>query len=73
MASLIGCHRVLIGFGIAFCVLYAGWELMSWWVRGTGTSLAIGIGFLLLAVALAVYLARLRSFVGYVDEGSREG
>lgn len=71
MASLIGFHRVLIGFAILFCLVYAGWELLSWWVRGSGSSLALGIVFLVLAAALGFYLARLRTFVGYRDEPPR--
>ena len=68
MASLIGFHRVLIGFAIAFCLVYAGWELLGWWVRGRGASLAMGILFLVLAGGLSYYLARLRRFVDYREE-----
>lgn len=70
MASLIGFHRVLIGFGIVFCLVYAGWELVSWWVGGAATSLIMGLIFVVLAAGLGYYLARLQRFVGYRDEGS---
>lgn len=66
--SLIGFHRVLIGFGIAFCLVYAGWEGITWWRSGSTGSLVLSLFFLALAVALGVYLSRLRTFVGYTDD-----
>lgn len=72
MASLIVFHRVLIGFGIAFCLGYAGWELALWWVSRSGAALAIGLVFLAFAAGLAFYLAHLRRFLGE-DETRTEG
>ncbi len=66
--SLVGFHRFLIATAILFCGGYAARELTAA-VRdgGTGT-FVIGAVFAVLTVALVVYLARLRRFLGY-DEG----
>ena len=69
--SLIAFHRVLIATGILFCFGYAAWEMALWWVTRRGGALAMGIVFLLLAVGLCVYLARLRKFLGYEKDTPR--
>ena len=63
--SLIAFHRVLIAAGILFCFGFAAWELVLWWVTRSAGALAMGILFLVLAIGLCVYLARLRQFLGY--------
>lgn len=70
MLSLIVFHRVLIGTAILFCFGYAGWELMTFWVRGGTGSLVLGVVFVVLGVGLVVYLARLRSILGYEEPGA---
>lgn len=64
MSSLIVFHRVLIGFGIAFCVGFAAWELAFWWASGSGGALGLGLVFLVLAAGLAFYLRHLQRFLG---------
>ena len=66
--SLIAFHRVLIGFGIAFCVAFAAWQLIAWWLAGGWGAFALGCTFLLFGALLAVYLRRLKHYVGYEDE-----
>lgn len=67
--SLIAFHRFLIASAILFCFGYAAWELVHFWVAGGGGSLALGLVFVVLGVVLCVYLARLRHYVGYREEG----
>lgn len=66
--SLISFHRFLIASAILFCFGYAAWELVHFWVVGEGGSLALGLVFVVLGVLLSIYLARLRRYVGYVEE-----
>ena len=62
--SLISFHRVLILVAIAFCLGYAGWELRAYRAAEAGVGALVTAGvFTLLAVALGVYLARLRSIL----------
>lgn len=76
--SLINFHRLLISAGILFCGGYGIWELVQYrqtMEAGAETGrLLLGLTFLILAVFLAVYLARLRKFLGYdqKDDGSEE-
>lgn len=70
--SLIAFHRFLIASAILFCFGYAAWELVHFWVTGAGGSLALGLVFVILGVLLSIYLARLRRYVGYRDEGEPE-
>lgn len=65
--SLIAFHRVLIGFGILFCLGYSAWELMTWWLSGSAGALAMGLLFLVLGGGLLWYLLHLRTFLGYVE------
>ena len=59
-SSLIVFHRVLIISGILFCLGFAIWT----WASGEFT---IAVVFVVLAVALSFYLARLTRFLGYRD------
>lgn len=67
--SLIAFHRFLIASAILFCFGYAAWELVHFWVAGGSGSLVLGLVFVILGVLLSVYLARLRRYVGYREEG----
>jgi hypothetical protein len=71
--SLVAFHRFLIATGILFCLGYAGWEIMLWWVTRAAGSLALGVLFLVLGGGLAFYLSRLNRFLGYEEkeEGRR--
>ena len=57
---LIWFHRVLIGTAILFFLGFGGWELANYRNNGEATALALAIGSILIAVALAIYLKRLR-------------
>lgn len=66
--SLISFHRVLILVAIAFCLGYASWELREFRTAGAGAGALVTAGvFALLAMALAVYLARLRTILRVRD------
>lgn len=54
---MIPFHRLLITAGIVFCAGFALWSLL----RG---SMALGIGFAVLAVGLGYYLRHLKRFIG---------
>lgn len=62
--SIVAFHRVLITAALAFCVLFAWWELVRYQDDGQGLRLVLGIVFGLLACALVVYLALLKRFLG---------
>lgn len=63
--SLLAFHRFLIAAAIAFCLGFAVWEFWAWaGTRDTGT-LVLGILFVGLGAGLALYLRRLRRFLGY--------
>ena len=72
MTSLIVFHRVLIGFAIAFCLGFAGWEMALWWASGSGAALAVGLVFLGFAAGLSFYLAHLRRFLGQEETPGRD-
>ena len=63
--SLVAFHRFLIVAAILFCIGYAGWELRLWLEAGEGGAPAMALLFLLLAVALLLYLRRLGRFLGF--------
>jgi hypothetical protein len=62
--SLISFHRFLIAAAILFCLGFATWELMTWWVGRTPGALALGLVFVVLGAGLAFYLSRLSRFLG---------
>ena len=70
--SLVSFHRGLIAVAIVFCIGYGIWELAAFGRTGSDTSLLVGVVFIILGVALAVYLSRLRRFLGY-DRGDPGG
>lgn len=62
--SIVGFHRILIGTGILFCVLFALLEGAAWLEGGGTGALLLAVGFGAAAGALAYYLAHLRRFLG---------
>ncbi len=66
--SLLGFHRVLIFTGIVFCAAFAWFEAARA-ARGSGSALLAGV-FFLFAVGLAVYLIRMRAWLGYGESRS---
>lgn len=66
--SLIGFHRFLIATGIVFCFTFAGWELITWWVRGGTGALVLGGTFVVFGMLLVYYLRRLNRFLGYDED-----
>lgn len=68
--SLLQFHRLLIAFGILFCLGYAGWEVRALLRDGSFGSLALAMAFGVLAFILSVYLWQLNRWLGY-DEGRR--
>lgn len=62
--SLVGFHKVLIASAILFCAGFGGWRLLHWSRGGSASDLLLGLAFGLAALALAVYLALLRRFLG---------
>ena len=62
--SIVAFHRVLITAALGFCMLFAWWELARYQDDGEGLRLALGIVFAVLGIALAVYLALLKRFLG---------
>lgn len=61
--SLVGFHRALIIVAIAFCFVYAGWEVRAWLDGGARGTIVIAGIFALLGLGLTVYLARLASIL----------
>lgn len=65
--SLVSFHRSLILTAIAFCFLYAGWEVRAWLADGgSGFAWLAGV-FALLGLALTVYLIRLSAILKLED------
>jgi hypothetical protein len=64
--SLVSFHRSLILVAIAFCFLYAAWELRSWLGDGSGAPILAGV-FALLGLALTAYLVRLAAILKLDD------
>jgi hypothetical protein len=57
--SLVSFHRSLIVTAVAFCFVYAGWELKTWLgADGDGAPVLAAV-FVLLGLGLTVYLSRL--------------
>jgi len=69
--SLLQFHRLLIAFGILFCLGYAGWEVRALLQDGSIASLALAMVFGGLAFILSVYLWQLNRWLGYGDGGRR--
>ena len=63
--SLVSFHRFLIATAIVFCLGYGAWELNGV-ADGAGSSAFIqGTVFIVLGLALGVYLRHLGRFLGY--------
>ena len=67
--SLIAFHRFLIAAAILFCLGFGSWEFLAAREGGGAGALALALIFILLGIALIVYLVHLGRFLGY-DEGS---
>lgn len=66
--GLVGFHRFLIVTAIAFCLGFAAWQLRAYLrFDAGGGALLLAATFVLLGVALTVYLVRLRSILGLRD------
>lgn len=65
--SLVSFHRSLIITAIAFCLLFAGWELQAFRADGEPGALLLSAIFGFLGLALTVYLVRLASFLKLDD------
>lgn len=63
--SLISFHRLLISAGIAFCIGFAIWEVRAFGRSGSVVALVLGATFVLLGLALVIYLRRLNRILGY--------
>ncbi len=61
--SLVSFHRFLIVTAIVFCFGYGAWELNG--AAGAGGGFVQGTVFIVLGVALAVYLRHIARFLGY--------
>lgn len=62
---LIIFHRILIGTAIVFGAGFAVWEFLAYRQTGAVENLLIGIGAVVVAVALGYYLKNLKRFVSY--------
>lgn len=63
--SLVHFHRFLIATAVAFCLGYGVWEIRAALAGSGGSAFALGSVFILLGIALAVYLRHLARFLGY--------
>lgn len=63
--SLIAFHRFLIAAGIVFCFGFAGWEVRAFLTDGAVGSILLALVFIVLGVALSIYLWRLKRILGY--------
>ncbi len=61
---MIPFHRLLIATGIVFCAGFALWAGVRYRSSGSTGTLALGLVFAGLAVALAYYLRHLKRFLG---------
>ena len=61
---MIAFHRLLITTAIVFCALFAVWGWREYQAAHTSWALASTIAFAVFAVALAIYLANLKKFLG---------
>lgn len=62
---LIIFHRILIGAAIVFGAGFAVWEFLAYRQTGAVENLLLGIGAVVVAVALGYYLKNLKRFVSY--------
>lgn len=62
---LIIFHRILIGTAIVFGAGFAVWEFLAYRQTGAVENLLLGIGAVVVAVALGYYLKNLKRFVSY--------
>jgi hypothetical protein len=62
---LIAFHRFLIAAGIVFCFGFAGWEVRAFLTDGAVGSILLALVFIVLGVALSIYLWRLKRILGY--------
>jgi hypothetical protein len=65
--SLVAFHRSLILAAIAFCFIYAGWELRVWLAEGRESAAVLAGVFTFLGLGLIVYLARLAAILKLED------
>ena len=63
--SLVSFHRFLIVTAIAFCIGFGFWEFDAASDGGGGSAFILGTIFILLGLALGVYLRNLGRFLGY--------
>jgi hypothetical protein len=61
---VIAFHRLLITTAIVFCAGFALWGWREYQAAHTPWALASTVAFAVFAVALAVYLANLKRFLG---------
>lgn len=66
--SLIAFHRLLISAGIAFCLGFGAWEIRAFTRDRQSGAIVLGAVFLLLGIALIIYLRRLNRILGYAQE-----
>jgi hypothetical protein len=64
LMSIVAFHRVLIVAAMAFCALFAGWEIARYQEDGDVGRLVLAVVFGILAAALVAYLALLKRFLG---------
>lgn len=67
--SLVAFHKLLIGSAVLFCAGFGLWQAVAYLQGAGGVSLAVAAAFLVAALALGYYLARLDRFLG--REGDR--
>lgn len=61
--SLVNFHRSLIIVAVTFCFVYAGWEIRTWLDDGGTRAVVMAGVFVVLGLALTVYLVRLASIL----------
>ena len=65
--QLIWFHRVLIGVAVAFFAGFGVWELLAYNSNRDSTSLVLGLVSIVVAVALFIYLMRLKRILKLPD------
>jgi hypothetical protein len=63
IVSLVSFHRSLIVTAIAFCFVYAAWELRAWLGDGGANAPVMAAVFAALGLGLTVYLIRLAAIL----------
>jgi hypothetical protein len=58
--KLIVFHRILVGTAIGLCIVFAVRSFVLFVRGGTNTDLALGVGAIVVGVALGAYLRTLR-------------